>query len=422
MVPTVTSSKRLIPVSLAVSQLILHSRLSVFNTLTQRKEPFKSLREDEVRMFVCGPTVQDYMHLGHARTYIFYDVVARYLTHLGYKVHYVLNITDVDERITDEAKKKGRSPEDLAEEHSRDFIDDMEKLKADTVCRFEPVSAHIDRMIRQVSLLIEKGYAYVVGRWVYFDVSTFPRFGKLSHLDQRELSLRPLELSLRKRNLLDFALWRPETLIEGKWVSPWGVGSPGWHIQDVAVTSELLGPQYDIHGGAYELTYPHHEAEIAEGESLSGLTPFVRYWVHTRLVNMRGEKMSKSKGNVVTVRDALRTYSVEQLRVFLLGVHYRQDMDLKGLETKARRYSDMQKSAKKLQLLAGPRSLVEPDKEFSHTFQRAMDDDFNTPLALRIIENSISSALDSKSPSVARRCITSLESAGKILGVDFGIG
>ncbi len=370
-------------------------------------------------MFVCGPTVQDYMHLGHARTYVFYDVLARYLTHLGYKVHYVLNITDVDERITDEAEKKGKSPTALAQEHSKDFVDDMARLKADSVCEFEPVSAHINQMIKQVSLLVQKGNAYVVGRWVYFDVSTFPKFGELSHLDTRELSLRPLELSLRKRNLLDFALWRPETLIEGKWVSPWGTGSPGWHIQDVAVTSELLGPQYDIHGGAYELTYPHHEAEIAEGESLSGLKPFVRYWIHTRLVNMKGEKMSKSKGNVVTVRDALRSFSAEQLRVFLLGVHYRRDMDLKGLRAAARRYSRLQSSVKRLRQSAGPPAGDEHDQELSNRFERAMNDDINTPLALDVLETGILSALDVRSPAATRRFLSSLDSASKILGVDF---
>src|SRR5260370_21174572 len=194
-------------------------------------------------------------------------------------------------------------------------------------------------MIEQVSLLIRKRHAYAVNGWVYFDVSTFPNFGKLSHQSSSELSLRPLELSVRKRNLLDFALWQPETLVEGKWDSPWGMGSPSWHIQDTAVTASLLGPQYDLHGGAYELIYPHHEAEIAEAESLTGLRPSVKYWVHTGLVNIKGEKMSKSRGNVYTVRDALRTYSADQLRMFLLSLHYRIDMDLRVIYSAAKTYS-----------------------------------------------------------------------------------
>jgi len=371
-------------------------------------------------MFVCGPTVQDYMHLGHARTYVFYDVVARYLTHLGYDVKFVLNITDIDEKITEEARRKGRDPLALAAEYSKYFIEDMAKLKADSVCRFEPVSTHVQQMIEQVSLLIEKRRAYVVDGWVYFDVSTFPNFGKLSDQSPRELSLRPLELALRKKGLLDFALWRPETLVEGKWDSPWGQGSPGWHIQDVAVTASLLGPQYDLHGGAYELIYPHHEAEIAEAESLTGLRPFVGYWVHTKLVNMKGEKMSKSTGNVVTVRDALRAYSADQLRMFLLGHHYRTDMNLTGLRSAARRYTRLREMAKKALSAAGSVSR-DPDGRLLREFRAAMNDDFNTPLALRILGDGVASAV-SASPVAAGRMLASVATAGRILGVDLGIG
>lgn len=396
------------------------TRLVVFNTLSRRREPFRTLRPGRVGMFVCGPTVQDYMHLGHARTYVFYDVVARYLTHLGYDVQFVLNITDIDERITEEASRRGRDPLDLAAEYSRYFIEDMAKLKADSVCRFEPVSAHIQQMIEQVSLLIEKRRAYVVDGWVYFDVSTFPNFGNLSDQSPRELSLRPLELALRKKGLLDFALWRPETLVEGKWDSPWGQGSPGWHIQDVAVTASLLGPQYDLHGGAYELIYPHHEAEIAEAESLTGLRPFVGYWVHTKLVNMKGEKMSKSTGNVVTVRDALRTYSADQLRMFLLGRHYRTDMDLTGLRSAAQRYTRLRDMAKKALRAAGTVSR-DPDGKLLGKFCAAMNDDFNTPLALRILGDGVASAL-SASPAAAGKMLASVATAGRILGVDLGIG
>jgi len=372
-------------------------------------------------MFVCGPTVQDYMHIGHARTYIFYDVVARYLAYLGYRVHYVLNITDIDERITDEARRKGVSPLALAGEYAKYFIEDMKSLRADSVCRFEPVSKHIDQMIEQVSLLIEKGHAYAVGGWVYFDVSTFPEFGRLSHQSPRELSLRPLELSLRKKNLLDFALWRPETLIEGKWESPWGRGSPGWHIQDTAVTNSLLGSQYDLHGGAYELIYPHHEAEIAEVESLTGLRPLVRFWVHTRLVKMRGEKMSKSTGNVLTVRDALRTHSVDQLRVFLLGRHYREDMDLKGIDSAAQRYARLRGMAEGARCAANPVSKG-CDEELLQRFCDAMNDDFNTPLALDVLAEGLAFVRHEKNATAAGQKLETVRTAGKVLGVDFGIG
>jgi len=372
-------------------------------------------------MFVCGPTVQDYIHLGHARTYIFYDVVARYLTRLGYKVRFVLNITDVDERITDEAQRTGMTPFALARKYSRYFVEDMAKLKADTVCRFEQVSKFVDKMIQQVSILIRKRHAYVVNGWVYFDVSTFPNFGKLSHQSSSELSLRPLELSVRKRDLLDFALWHPETLVEGKWDSPWGTGSPSWHIQDTAVTASLLGPQYDLHGGAYELIYPHHEAEIAEGESLTSLRPFVKYWVHTGLVNIKGEKMSKSRGNVYTVRDALRTYSVDQLRMFLLSRHYGVDMDLRGIDSAAKTYSRLKRITEKCRRAAGVAS-KDYDIEFLQRFSDAMNDDFDTPLALRVLGEGVASAPNLRSTAAAARRLASIREATRILGIDLGLG
>jgi cysteinyl-tRNA synthetase len=399
----------------------LSSRLVVFNTLSQKKEEFVSLRRGEVKMFVCGPTVQDFIHLGHARTYVFYDVVARYLKQLGYKVRYVLNVTDVDEKITDEAKRVGTSPTALAGRYLNYFVEDMAKLKADSVCRYEPISEYLDEMIDQISILIGKGNAYVVDGWVYFDVTTFPDFGKLSHQSPRELSLRPLELSLRKRNPLDFALWRPEELVEGKWESPWGMGSPGWHIQDTAVTASLLGPQYDVHGGAYELIYPHHEAEIAEAESLTGLQPFVKYWVHTRLFNVRGEKMSKSVGNIYTVRDALRKYSVDQLRMFLLSRHYRRDMDLRGIESVAKNYTRLRGVLKKCER-AAEGSSKGYDEEFMVRFRDAMNDDFDTPRALKVLEEGIESASRVRSAGTVSRRLASIRRAGNILGVDLGLG
>ena len=363
-------------------------------------------------MFVCGPTVQSYMHLGHARTYIFYDVVARYLSWLGYKVDYLMNITDIDESITSAARELGTDPVTLARRFSSAFIQDMASLGINTVRRYEPVSKHVAEMIRQVSTLVGRARAYPVDGWVYFDTSRFRNFGKLSHLSRAELSLRPLELSLRKRNLLDFALWRPERLLEGRWRSPWGVGSPGWHIQDTALTLSMLGPTYDIHGGAYELIYPHHEAEIAQAESLTGERPSVKYWIHTKLVNMKGEKMSKSRGNVVTVRDALKFYSADELRFFFLSTHYREDMDLRGLSRVARRYRELRRATKSLlrwQKTAGRAPPLQ-------SFVAAINNDFDTPRAIDALAKSITSANGRgeghRSPASAA------VSAMEILGVD----
>lgn len=363
-------------------------------------------------MFVCGPTVQSRMHLGHARTYIFYDVVARHLSALGYRVDFLVNITDIDEKITAAARRARTTPTALAARFSKSFIQDMAALRIDSVTRFEPVSRHLGEMTRQVAELLRKGFAYAVDGWVYFDTSAFPAFGRLSHQSRRELSLRPLELSLRKRNLLDFALWRPEVLLKGKWRSPWGLGSPGWHIQDTAVTIPLLGPRYDIHGGAYELIYPHHEAEIAQAESLTGLKPLVRYWVHARLVNMNGEKMSKSLGNVVSVRDALRFYTADQLRFFFLSVHYRKDMDLSGIGRALKRLERLRKAAASLRTAAGASS--DPPSSFIS----AMNDDFDTPGAIEAVESVLGRASAMADPGRRRSALSSAVSAMRILGVD----
>jgi len=389
--------------------------LRLFNTLTDKKELFSPLSSGRVSMFVCGPTVQSLIHLGHARTYIFYDVVARYLSHLGLKVEFLVNITDVDERVSDAAAKAGTDPVSVAARYSKSFLEDMETLGVSSVTRYEPVSRHVDKAIELVSLLLKKGKAYAVGGWVFFDTSAFPDYGKLSHQSKADLSLRPLELTLGKKNLSDFSVWRPEVLVKGKWNSPWGLGSPGWHIQDTAITLTVFGPQYDIHGGAYELVYPHHEAEIAQGESISGKSPMVRYWVHTHLVTMAGEKMSKSVGNVVTVRDALKQYSADELRFYFLSTHYRSDMDLSGLKESAVRLARLRRTVAGLS--HGTRVENPPLAELLASFYEAMNDDFDTPSAIRALEDFASMAGSSGDRSRAGPAIAALRTAFGILGV-----
>jgi cysteinyl-tRNA synthetase len=362
--------------------------LMVHNTMTMRKERFE--RPERVKMFVCGPTVQNLIHVGHARTYVFYDVVARYLAHIGHRVDFIVNITDIDDRITEEAKASGMDPEDLARKYTDAFLEDMGRLKITSVTSFERVSKYVDVMIGQVSALLEGKHAYVADGVVYFDTSTFPRYGRLSHQSKAELSLRPLELSPNKRNLLDFGLWRPVVLLEGRWDSPWGRGSPGWHIQDTAVSLSNFGTQYDIHGGAYELIYPHHEAEIAQAESITGVRPLVRYWVHTGLINTKGRKMSKSAGNVFSVRDILKRHSADQLRFYLLSKHYREDMDF-GLAHLRRESSRFSKLVVKARKAAGGGAL-QSGPELAQTlapFYEAMDDDFDTPKALEWVEDIV---------------------------------
>ena len=363
-------------------------------------------------MFVCGPTVQSGLHMGHARTLIFFDALARYLRYLGYDVFYLMNITDVDERISQAAARAGEDPLEYSRRMASSMMEDLGSLNIDTVSRYEPVSSHVDEAIRQIEVLLEKGFAYRADGWVYFDTTRFSRWGRLSHQSKKDLSLRPLELSPRKRNLNDFALWRPEVLIDGLWHSPWGVGSPGWHIQDTAVTIPILGPQYDIHGGAYELVYPHHEAEIAEAESVTGARPFVRHWVHTNLVKSEGLKMSKSLGNVVTVREALKTFSADEIRFASLSIHYRKDSDLSGLASARRRLHAMKKLAKQLatKSASGGAPLAQ--------FERALNDDFDTPRVLAWAERILRSASKETDRDRAAAAAAPALAGMKVLGVD----
>jgi cysteinyl-tRNA synthetase len=397
-------------------------RLMLFNTMSMKNEPLRVVQGEALRMFVCGPTVQSFIHVGHARTYVFYDVLARYLAHLGFRVNFLMNITDVDDRITEAAKKDGVKPGDVVQKYTRSFLEDLHGLNVSSVTSFEHVSNYIQVMVDQVAVLVESGFAYLADGVVYFDTSRYPYYGRLSHQSKSELSLRPLELTPNKRNLLDFALWRPVILEKGKWDSPWGRGSPGWHIEDTAVTLTNFGPQYDIHGGAYELVYPHHEAELAQAESLTGIRPLVRYWVHTGLVNLSGRKMSKSAGNTHLVRELLREYSADELRYYLLSWHYRDDVEfsLARLERASKAYSRAVARAGRLKTFAArATSKVAPSPEAVRRrlspFYTAMDDDIDTPKALEWVEDEL---IGGSSSDLARD-FWALDVVSEVLGVDF---
>lgn len=390
----------------------MKDELTLFDTMQGRKMPFRPRDPPRVSMFVCGPTVQAEMHLGHARTYVFYDSLARYLKHLGYDVLSLMNITDVDETISSAAVKSGEDPLEYSSRMSASYLEDIRRLNITTISRVEPVSAHVEEMIRQIGSLIDKGFAYEAGSWVYFDTSKFERWGRLSHQTRRELALRPLELSPRKRNLNDFALWRPEALVEGRWKSPWGLGSPGWHIQDTAVTIPILGPQYDIHGGAYELIYPHHEAEIAQAESLTGAKPFVRHWVHTNLLRMEGQKMSKSLGNVVTVKEAMKLCPADAIRLCFLSTHYRKQADLSEFGSATRMLAWMRGTAKRFATAD-----LEP-WEALDGFERTLNDDFDTPKAVKWAERALKAASREKDREKGRSLAAPAIAGMKILGVD----
>jgi cysteinyl-tRNA synthetase len=394
--------------------------LRVFNTMTLQKEQFQTRVPGKVTMFVCGPTVQGYAHIGHARTNTFYDVVARYLSHIGYEVNFLMNITDIDDRITDVARQQGVDPERMAENYTKAFLDDMEGLKIFTVTKYERVSNYIREMIGQVASILRDGSAYAVDGTVYFDTTKFPDYGKLSHLTPEQLSLRPLELAPKKKNLIDFALWRPVSLVEGKWDSPWGRGSPGWHIQDTAVTLNNLGSQYDIHGGAYELVYPHHEAEIAQAETITKVKPFVKYWIHSGLVKVKGDKMSKSAGNVYNIRDVLRKYDSDTLRLYLLSHHYREDIefDEKDLDKMQEAYSAMREKAKSMEERRATKARRRDSGKVLGAFYSAMNDDFDTPKAIAFMRQLIADGHNEKDQNQVELYYESLRITSNILGVN----
>lgn len=367
--------------------------LRVYNSLSRRKEPFIASKDKEVKFFVCGPTVYDYLHLGHARTYLAFDIIARYLKYSGYRVRYLMNVTDVAERVVQRAEELKRDPLDLALQYQAACLEDMQNLGITSVDQYERASDYIPQMIAQVAGLVKKGVAYETETGVYFQVTKFPRFGELSGQSHEELGLRRLELCSSKRSPEDFSLWRKYEKGLG-WDSPWGYGRPGWHIEDTAVSMAHFGETYDMHGGASELIFPHHEAEIAQAEALTGKAPFVRYWLHTGLLSVEGRKMSKSLGNVVRIRDATKEYGVPTLRFYFASFHYRQPMILSVTRLR-KATAEVTAINQNLQAFktAPPPTNPKQEKKLQgllerseSAFKRNMDNDFDTPKALSVLK------------------------------------
>jgi len=367
--------------------------------MTGKKENFQPIHNNRINLFVCGPTVYDDSHIGHDRTYIAFDVVARYLKFKGYSVFYLQNITDVDDKIIKRAAERGESPRSLARKFEERYLEDMRRLGVTNVNYYARATEHIPEIIGQIERLIELGYAYETESGIYFDESRFEDFGKLSHQTADDLKKHRIEPDPTKRNPGDFSLWKKrQDGEEVTWNSPWGPGRPGWHIEDTAITETYFGAQYDIHGGAMDLIFPHHEAEIAQMEATSGKKPLVRYWMHTGFLNVRGEKMSKSLGNFTTIRDMLQKYDADSFRFFVLLAHYRSPIDFseEALEQAKKSLERIRQAAK---IIEEQRELA-PDLEYESTvheeadpsvalakarFLESMDNDFNTPYALRAV-------------------------------------
>lgn len=367
--------------------------LRIYNTMSRRKETFEPLGK-EVLMYVCGPTVYDRMHIGHARTFIFFDTVAKYLRYRGYAVRFVMNITDVDDKIIKRGMEEGVTAQEIAERYASLFLNDMKKLGITSVTLYPRATQHIREMIDIVTRLVSAGYAYSVDGDVFFDVSTAHDYGRLSNQSQESIIAGArVEVDSRKKNPADFALWKSAKPGEISWPSPWGRGRPGWHIECSAMSLKHLGETIDIHGGAEDLIFPHHENEIQQSESYTG-KKFVRIWMHGGLLNISGQKMSKSLKNFLTVEELLEKYTAQALRYFCSNSTYRKQIDF-SLELLEESEAGRRSVIKALQRLhdapdgQGGEGLAEKLEE---DFISAMDDDFNTRGAIAALQSDIRDA------------------------------
>ncbi|MFB0567601.1 MAG: cysteine--tRNA ligase [Candidatus Bathyarchaeia archaeon] len=404
--------------------------LKIFNTLTRRKETLKPMRGKRVEMFVCGQTVYDDAHVGHAKTYVQFDTIIRWLKHLGYDVFYAQNITDVDDKIIKRAQKEGVEPLSLANRYTQRFLEDVDALKVKkNVDLFPKTSDYIPQMIEQIKTLIKKGYAYVVDGDVYYDVTKFKGYTKLSRMSIEELKRHRIEPDPRKRNSFDFALWKSQKPGELAWDSPWGKGRPGWHIEDTAMTVTIFGPQYDLHGGGSDLIFPHHTNEIAQAEAATGKKPFVKYWLHAGVLNIKGAKMSKSLKNFVTIREVLSRHDPEVLRLYYASTHYRKpiDFDENDLERPKAELEYLYNTLRNIKHAASSKGetskeietlLAETEKKFAE----AMNNDFNTSFSfthLYGLAREINKIVSKQkiSHEQAERIIQSSRELGGIFGI-----
>ena len=369
--------------------------IQIYNTLTQRKEVFRPIEEGKVKMYVCGPTVYNYIHIGNARPAIVFDTVRRYLEYRGYEVTYVSNITDVDDKIIKAAQELGEDVFAIANRFSEAYFEDIHALGCQRATVHPRVTDNIDEIIRFVEGLMERGYAYESEGDVYFRTRKFLDYGKLSHqsIDDLHLGAR-IEIGEKKEDPLDFALWKAAKPGEVSWDSPWGEGRPGWHIECSTMARKYLGDTIDIHAGGQDLTFPHHENEIAQAEALTGKT-FANYWMHNGYININNEKMSKSLGNFVLVHDIIKTIEPEVLRFFMLSVHYRHPINFSdellqnakaGLERIRTSIANLKHRRK------ASTNLTEDDarwlaeiNQFHSRFIEEMDDDFNTANGISVL-------------------------------------
>lgn len=356
--------------------------LKLYNTLTRKKEVLKPIKKGQVRMYVCGPTVNDVPHLGHARSQISFDILRKYLKFLGYKIKFVSNITDIEDKIINKANETGESIKELTKRNYKAHMGDYGAIGVDKPDVQPKATEYVKEMIELVKILERKGYTYVIeGDGVYYDISKFKDYGKLSHQD-----IKKLKAGIRaghregKKNKEDFVLWKLSKPGEPWWNSPWGKGRPGWHIECSAMSKTILGLPLDIHGGGQDLIFPHHEDEIAQSEAAYG-KKFVNYWVHNGMVNVEKVKMSKSLGNFKTIRDILKDYSGEVIRYFVISNQYRKPIDFskKTIDSAKVSYDRLKN------IIAEIKDDKKINKKYLSEFEKAMNDDLNTPKALQVL-------------------------------------
>ena len=374
--------------------------IRIYNTLSKKKEDFVPLEEGKVRMYVCGPTVYNFIHIGNARPMIVFDTVRRYLEHKGYEVNFVSNFTDVDDKIIKKAIEEGVPAEEISQRYIAECKKDMEGMNIKPATTHPLATQEIGGMIEMISELIDKGYAYEKNGTVYYRTRKFAEYGKLSHknLDDLQGGNRSLLVSGEdeKEDPLDFVLWKPKKEGEPAWQSPWGEGRPGWHIECSVMSKKYLGEQIDIHGGGEDLIFPHHENEIAQSEACSGKC-FSRYWMHNAFLNIDNRKMSKSLGNFFTVREIGEKYDLQVLRFFMLNAHYRSPLNFSAdlMESSKNALERILTAVENLKYVAEHASLQEMTEEevlkadeakkFQENFDHAMDDDFNTADAIAAV-------------------------------------
>lgn len=409
--------------------------MKLYNTLTRKKEEFKPQDEKEVKFYTCGPTVYNYFHIGNARPFIIFDTLRRYLEYRGYNVKFVQNFTDIDDKMIKKANEENITVKELADRFIQEYFVDAKGLGIEQATVHPKATENIDAIIGLIKKLEGKGYAYAVDGDVYFNTKAFEPYGKLSHhnLEELEMGAR-IDVDERKREPMDFALWKAQKPGEPAWESPWGKGRPGWHIECSAMANKYLGETIDIHGGGQDLIFPHHENEIAQSEAANG-KPFANYWIHNGFININNEKMSKSAGNFFTVRDIVKQFDYEVIRFFMLSAHYRSPINFSDeLLEQAKNGLDriyncidnleyLKSHAAGTQMSDEEKDLMKRLQERKSEFIQAMDDDLNTADAIASIfeivkeVNSGITATTNSSLEIIEISLSLIKELGGVLGI-----